>query len=369
VRWKIRAREKWKSENGKEKIGERIGFSLSLQGASPMNRQGSHEAAQEKAESNEELAGPALRKVRTYVGIVTLLWLLILSPLYFADDVAPIGYVLLLVSSALLTVPGLLALVNLSGREVSRKRGTERAAIVGAGGATAWFLLAILFAAVMYYEVADARGEHAGEIEWGRIFGVLLGCVVVACLNVLAWRSASRVQALESSGHRKGAGKLVATGGMAAYFLCVLLGAAVLFPSTIRGRITANEVSTVGSLRSIHQAAVTYKDRYKNGYPSSLEVLGPPAEGAHPNCVRADLTNLVLALGTSAGYTLEFRPGPAVQEPTPGCPAGVASFEVVARPTEYLRTGVRSFWMDHHGVIRQTTEDRAATTNDVEIGR
>jgi hypothetical protein len=334
-----------------------------------MNQHSEREATQGEAVASNEQARRLLRRVRIWLGIVTLLWFLLLTPLFSAEDVSPIGFVVLLVSSALLAIPGVVALVNLSGREASSKRGIERAASVGAAGATAWLLLASLSAVIIYVEVADATGAHAAEIEWVRISGTVAIIVAAAGLNLLACRSARRVQALETPAHRKGAGRFVGVGVMAAYFLCVLLCAAVIFPCTIRSNITANELLAVIGLRTIHEAAVAYKDAHKNGYPSSLSVLGPPGEGEQPGCARADLIEQLLARGTRAGYSFEFAPGPVLQEPSAGCPEGVGSFEVVARPIQYGRTGVRSFRVDHHGVIHQTGEDRAATKNDPEIRR
>lgn len=142
-----------------------------------------------------------------------------------------------------------------------------------------------------------------------------------------------------------------------------LVVAAVAIPSMIRSPRAANESAAVGSLRAINVAAGTYEADYGNGFPAGLAILTLP-QGAKSGCHRVDLLDPVLASGTRSHYTFEYLPGPLVEKPAAGCPAGVRSYSVSARPVGYGRCGYRNFWTDQSGVIRFTPEDRAATAND-----
>jgi len=61
----------------------------------------------------------------------------------------------------------------------------------------------------------------------------------------------------------------------------------------------------------------------------------------------------VLASGTKDGYTFTVSTG-----------TGNATYTIDARPITYDETGTRSFFADETGVIRYTTEDRPATSED-----
>jgi hypothetical protein len=84
----------------------------------------------------------------------------------------------------------------------------------------------------------------------------------------------------------------------------------------------------------------------KNGaYPGTLEPLGPLARQA-------------AQMAQSEGYRLEYTPGPA------GADGTIRSFSLEARPGNY---GYRSFYTDVAGLVRATSENRAATSSDPPI--
>jgi hypothetical protein len=128
-----------------------------------------------------------------------------------------------------------------------------------------------------------------------------------------------------------------------------------------------NEASAVDSLRSITQAARHYATTYRNGFPPSLETLGPPPDANAPTCYAADLIDSRLAGGEKNGYRFQYRPGPPMEEATRGCPVGVKGYSVIARPLMRGTTGNRSFYADWTFAIRSTSDDRPATGNDPPI--
>lgn len=97
--------------------------------------------------------------------------------------------------------------------------------------------------------------------------------------------------------------------------------------------------------------------------------LIPAAGGKKPDCNSADLIDGVLASGQKNGYVFQFTPGPAVKNPRPGCPPGLESYAVTARPGKYEITGSRNYFTDETGVIRSTDEDRPATAQDPPVAQ
>ncbi len=127
-----------------------------------------------------------------------------------------------------------------------------------------------------------------------------------------------------------------------------------------KGRISADEAAAVAFLRTVNTAAVTYSSTYAVGYPKSLAAMGESSDGKVTQ-EHAGLIDKTLASGMKAGYTITYRPGP----PTDG---QVVAYMAVARPVQYGKSGIRSFFTDPSGVIRETREDREPTVNDPPVG-
>jgi type IV pilus assembly protein PilA len=132
----------------------------------------------------------------------------------------------------------------------------------------------------------------------------------------------------------------------------ILIIAAIAIPNLLRARITANETSAVGSVRTINTGAVQYSSTYGNGFPPSLLSLGPGG-GPPATCNNADLIDQVLAGGQKSGYNFTYTPGAAVATPPAGCTPGAVSYDIGATPVTVGTTGQRSFCTDQSGVVRQ----------------
>ena len=128
----------------------------------------------------------------------------------------------------------------------------------------------------------------------------------------------------------------------------ILIIAAIAIPNLIRARMSANESSAVGSVRSINTAEISYNAAYPStGFGTSLAVLGSPATGScTPTTANGCFIDSVLSLGTKSGYlfTLKASGGP----PT-------TSYQVAANPVTNNQTGVRSFCSYEDAVVRYST--------------
>ena len=138
----------------------------------------------------------------------------------------------------------------------------------------------------------------------------------------------------------------------------ILIIAAIAIPNLLRARMSANESSAVGSIRTINTSQVTYSTNYPNiGFAATLQVLG--SGGVNP-CVAAStsacLIDDVLAAGThqKSGYAFALAN-------TTGTP--VVTYDVTGDPITRGTTGQRSFFSDQSGVIRFNQTATAAVTD------
>jgi type IV pilus assembly protein PilA len=122
----------------------------------------------------------------------------------------------------------------------------------------------------------------------------------------------------------------------------ILIIAAIAIPNLLKARISANQASAVGSLRTITTSEIQYQSNYGQ-YSGGLAVLG----GAAP-CVSSSATacliDPVLSAGSKSGYTFTYNPIVA---------GGVNSgFTIAADATTQGTTGDMHYFTDNSGVIR-----------------
>ena len=134
----------------------------------------------------------------------------------------------------------------------------------------------------------------------------------------------------------------------------ILVIAAIAIPSLLRSKMSANEASAIGSLRTMNTAFVNYASTYAVGYPANLTDMGPSST---PSSTAADLLDAVLVAGTKSGYTFSYTPGAAD-------PGGVIStYSVTASPVSPGVTGQRGFYTDQSLVIRANASGIASSTD------
>ncbi len=132
----------------------------------------------------------------------------------------------------------------------------------------------------------------------------------------------------------------------------ILIIAAIAIPNLLRARMSANEASAVGSLRSINTAELSYNAAYSNlGFTTALANLGGPAAAACvPSTSSGCFIDSSLSTGTKSGYkfTLAIGSSPLVGTVTP-------SYSVTATPVTPNQTGTRYFCSFEDAVVRSST--------------
>ena len=134
----------------------------------------------------------------------------------------------------------------------------------------------------------------------------------------------------------------------------ILVIAGIAIPSLLRSKIAANEVSAIGSLRTMDTAFVAYVSTYSIGYPATLSSLAPSAT---PTSTAADLLDAVLASGSKSGYTFTYTAGP------PAADGIINSYTITGVPVRQGVTGQRGFYTDQTLVIRANATGTASATD------
>jgi type IV pilus assembly protein PilA len=141
----------------------------------------------------------------------------------------------------------------------------------------------------------------------------------------------------------------------------ILILVAIAIPDFLKSKMTANQASAVGTLRTITSAEVMYSTAYSKGYSSSLKDLAPPTGGAAPSSTAADLLDTIVSSGVKSGYSFVY---------TPTNQASNGSYEgymVNANPTQLNITGQVYYYVDQTNVIRQNNS-KQATSTDMPLG-
>jgi type IV pilus assembly protein PilA len=133
----------------------------------------------------------------------------------------------------------------------------------------------------------------------------------------------------------------------------ILIIAAIAIPNLLRARMSANEASAVGSLRTLNTAEVTYNTSY-GGVFATLTQLGPAAATctvatANNACLIDNVLMNAAAAPGKSGYL--FTIDASVN----------TTYTSNGDPVVFGQTGARHFFSDTSGVIRAENTDVKAT--------
>jgi type IV pilus assembly protein PilA len=120
-----------------------------------------------------------------------------------------------------------------------------------------------------------------------------------------------------------------------------------------RARISANESSAVGSIRSIVSAQASYSS-FNRGFAGSLQTLSARCSGMDAGFVSADLNQNGVV---KSGYILSVVPGAGAKPGTPDC-NGTTTYSVfyaTARPEIPYDSGERAFAANATATVWQNT--------------
>ncbi len=125
----------------------------------------------------------------------------------------------------------------------------------------------------------------------------------------------------------------------------ILIIAAIAIPNLLRARIAANESATVGALRTLNTAQISYTSAYPTvGYSATLGALGGTT-CTPPNSTSACLIDATLSAApfTKSGYVFSLSG-------VTGTPA--SSYQFKATPAALNQSGVRYFCSFADSVVR-----------------
>ena len=227
-----------------------------------------------------------------------------------------------------------------------------------------------------YVRPTETSGKAIASLICGICFLIFPAAVAAIILGHLSLSDINK-----SAGRLTGRG-IATTGLVLGYFGVlglipfILIIAAIAIPNLIRARIVANETSAQASLRVIDTAALSYSERYSNGFPPSLLAMDGVDAGA-PSCDHAQLIDSVLASGQKSGYVFTYTAVPDLETQdrtvsaaaaANGCTvAGTTGFAINADPITRGTTGMRSYYVDQTNVIREE-QNEPASADSPEIG-
>jgi prepilin-type N-terminal cleavage/methylation domain-containing protein len=136
--------------------------------------------------------------------------------------------------------------------------------------------------------------------------------------------------------------------------------AAIAIPGLLRARMSGNEASAIGSMRSINSAQATYAAAAAGGgYATTLPTLGIACGAGTQPFLSADLTQAATIL--KSGYNIELTDGANPAVGPNDCNGTVSStvYYASAEPATPDSTGVRSFATNQGGTVWQDSAPAA----------
>jgi prepilin-type N-terminal cleavage/methylation domain-containing protein len=149
--------------------------------------------------------------------------------------------------------------------------------------------------------------------------------------------------------------------------------AAIAVPGLLRARMSGNEASAIGSIRTISSAEATFASSCGGGgYATTVADLGEAPTAGGPAFIPADLVAADAGATPKSGYGFVIAgAGVTVIAAADACSAIAADtttgFFATADPVDPGNTGTRFFGTDESGQIRQHTATITAITDGVAL--
>ena len=148
--------------------------------------------------------------------------------------------------------------------------------------------------------------------------------------------------------------------------------AAIAVPGLMRARMSGNEASAIGSLRTINSSQATYASSCGGGgYAEDLNALATVPAGGGPTFIPDDLQKADTSdedePKSGYGFTMSDNGSDTVQVAANTCNAASDShteFFATGAPVTHGTTGTRYFGTDHSGMIRQDPNAAIAAITD-----
>ena len=138
--------------------------------------------------------------------------------------------------------------------------------------------------------------------------------------------------------------------------------AAIAIPGLLRARMSGNEASAIGSMRTIVSAEQTYASSSGGGYAATLTRLAAPCPNSTAGFISADLGQADTV--QKSGYTVTMAAASnSVALTARDCNANptITNYYATAVPLNQGTTGTRGFATDAGGTVWQDTTGAAPT--------
>jgi hypothetical protein len=197
-----------------------------------------------------------------------------------------------------------------------------------------------------------------------------IGAITSVVLGIMALTKAGREP------HVYG-GRGLAIGGIVASAISLLIVipigivAAIAIPSLLRARMSANEASAIGDVRTVISAQAAYQSINCGAY-GRLECLsnerGPGCLADFPETGATFLDPTFTNPQVKSGYRRVFHEGTTMTGP--GCPegSGLETFAYTAEPASRGKTGVRAFCGDSTGIVCATADGSTPVVTNGQCG-
>jgi Domain of unknown function (DUF4190) len=200
------------------------------------------------------------------------------------------------------------------------------------------------------------QGFAVASLVLGIVGLFTLGILGIGALLGIVFGVMALVKANNEPAEYGGKGKAIA--GIALSLLSVLvmpfvigIVAAIVIPSLLRARVSANEAAAIGEVRTVAAAEAAYQSA-NGGYFDTLSCLAGPSRCIPAHAGPSLLEPSASRLEPRHGYEPWFHAGPGAPSGGPRVsPSSLTAFAYGLVPVAPGRTGVRSFCTDATGRV------------------